>query len=258
MRLLALFATFTMGVALSAGCGDSATEIAGTLPVVTGIRVDSLASHGDTIAVTWDAVGTVQVEGYHLWSRISVGEPWSLQGTVSQNFAEHIADRAMYYTVSAFQGWDTSSMTGIPDNSRADLVAEKELQFDGTPVGFRVDVQNDSLVTGDPASPGFSQQFTVAGDIAGEQLYIYPGTARPMTWPSGARTAISSIGGFVAPSPGDTSLWQDSIPLGLTFFLALDEGHFCRLNSHWDSQGTILVHGQLQPMTGVRIFNQTW
>ncbi|OPL17661.1 MAG: hypothetical protein AVO35_09555 [Candidatus Aegiribacteria sp. MLS_C] len=258
MRLMALLATTTIAVILPAGCGDSATETAGTLPVVTGIRVDSLTSHGDTIAVTWDAVGTVQVEGYYLWSRISAGEPWSLQGTVEQNFAEHIADRTMYYTVSAFQGWDTSSMTGIPDNSRADAVAEKELPFDGNPVGFRVDVQNDSLVTGDPASPGFSQQFTVARDTGGEQLYIYPGSARPMTWPSGARTAISSMGGFVAPSPGDTALWQDSIPLGTTFFVALDDGHYCRLSSQSSSMETIRIDGQLQPMSGVRVFNQTW
>jgi hypothetical protein len=258
MRLHAASLTILVSVAFLSGCGDSATEITGTLPVVTGITVDSLASRGDTIVVTWTALNGTDIEGYLLWSRINIGDPWTLLEVVDLNYAEHIADRSAYYTVMAFDGENTSSSTGIPDDSRADNLTETEQAFTGRPVGFRVDLEGDSLVTGDPASLNFSQQFTIALDPYSEELYIYPGTAHPESWPGGARTMVSPLGGFVAPSPGDSTLWKDSLLFGGTFFLSLESGHYCMLNSQQSSLDTLLIDGQLQPIMNVRVFNQPW
>ena len=65
-------------ITLYSACGDSATEITGTLPVVTGIAIDSIASKGDTIVVTWTELTGTEIEGYLLWTRIQPGEPWML------------------------------------------------------------------------------------------------------------------------------------------------------------------------------------
>ncbi len=251
-------------IALYSACGDSATEITGTLPVITGITVDSIASEGDTIVVTWDELTTVQIEGYLLWTRIKLDSPWILLDEVDQNSATHIADRSAYYTVMAFYGNDVSSDIGLSDNSRTDGLSEIRQYFRSIPVGFRIDIDGDSLISGDPASPSFHQQFTVAFDTLGGDRYIYPGTARPLLWPGGTETQVSSFEGFVAPAPDDSTLWQDSIYYDGNFFLALDNGYYCKLSASdagpdtLTAADTLVIGGELQPIRSVRVFNQSW
>lgn len=251
-------------ITLYSSCGDSATEISGTLPVVTGITVDSVASIGDTIVVTWTALTGTQVEGYFLWTRTEFEDPWILAEIVDQNIGTHIADRSAYYTVMAFYGDNTSSDTGLPDNTRAELLTEIRQYLTMRAVGFRIDLEGDSLIPGNPYSPDFQQQFTVAFDPLSGNKYIYPGTANPLIWPGGTDTMVSSSGGFVAPAPNDSTQWQDSISYGGNFFLALDNGYYCMLTGlaiHPDTLAmvdTLIIDGQLQMLKSVRVFNNTW
>ncbi|MCK5063889.1 MAG: hypothetical protein KAQ97_01330 [Candidatus Fermentibacteraceae bacterium] len=251
-------------ITLYTSCGDSATEITGTLPIVTGITVDSAASIGDTIVVTWTALSDTQIEGYFLWTRTESENPWILVEVADQNIGTHIADRSAFYTVMAFFGNNTSSDTGLPDNTRAELLSESRQFLTMKPVGFRVDIEGDSLIPGNPSSLDFHQQFTVAFDPLSENKYIYPGTAKPAIWPGGAGTMVSSSGGFVAPAPSDTTQWQDSISYGGNFFLALEDGYFCMLTGfaiHPDTLAmvdTLIIDGQLQTIKSVRVFNSTW
>ncbi len=246
--------------AIYTGCGDSATEVAGTLPVVTGITVDTLSSRGDTIVVMWDPVQSAEVEGYFLWNRTNLEGPWYLASTSETSPGVHIASRSGYYTVMAFSGNNTSSDTGLSDNTKTTGLSEIREAFSGRPVGFRVDIQGDSLIAGDPSDPGFNQHFVVAMDFA-LQRYVFPGSARPEIWPGGARTLISDRGGFVAPSPGDTLLWDDSIRYGGNFYLSLDNNYFCLMNGAQTlpdtltMTDTLVIDGQLQPIQGVRVFN---
>ena len=251
-------------ITLYSSCGDSATEISGTLPIVTGITVDSVASIGDTIVVTWTALIDTQIEGYFLWTRTECEDPWILAETVDQNIGTHIADMSAFYTVMAFYGDNTSSDTGLPDNTRAELLSEIRQYLTMRPVGFRIDLEGDSLVPGVPYSPDFRQQFTVAFDPLSGDKYIYPGTANPEIWPGGANTMVSSSGGFVAPAPNDSTQWQDSISYGGNFFLSLDNGYYCMLTGlaiHPDTLAmvdTLVIDGQLQTIKSVRVFNCTW
>lgn len=251
-------------ITLYSSCGDSATEISGTLPVVTGITVDTVASIGDTIVVTWTALTDIQVEGYFLWTRTDFEDPWMLAETVDQNIGTHIADKSAYYTVMAFYGSNTSSDTGLPDNTRAELLSEIRQYLSMRPVGFRVDLEGDSLIPGNSSSPDFKQQFTVAFEPLSGDKYIYPGTANPEIWPGGAETMVSSSGGFVAPAPNDSTQWQDSIYYGGNFFLALEDGYYCMLTGlaiHPDTLAmvdTLIIDGQLQTIRSVRVFNCTW
>ncbi len=249
-----------MAVAAVSGCGDSATAIIGTLPVVTGIQVDTLASRGDTIIVTWTPLDTTAVDGYLLWTRPGIEGPWSLAATTTTTAAAHIAGHSAYYTVMAYKGDDTSSATGLTDNTRAEGLTEIREVFSGRPVGFRIDTQGDSLIAGDPSDPGFNQQFTIAMNFALER-FVFPGSAKPELWPGGARTRISNSGGFVAPSPGDTLNWDDSLLYGGNFFLELDNGHYCLLDGSQtlpdtvSMTDTLVIDGQIQPIMGVRVFN---
>ncbi|MEN8207807.1 MAG: hypothetical protein ABFR50_01000 [Candidatus Fermentibacteria bacterium] len=251
-------------IALYSACGDSATEITGTLPVVTGITVDSAASKGDTIVVTWTALTGTEIEGYLFWSRIRQGNPWMLLDVIYQNTAIHIADRSACYTVMAFNGDDTSSDPGMSDNTRTDELSEIRHHFSGTSVGFRIDIEGDSLIPGDPSSPDFQQQFTVAAETPDGNRYIYSGTANPRLWPGGAETSVSLSAGFVAPSPDDSTLWQDSVYYGGNFFLALDSGYYCKLstsNTVPDTLAfadTLIIEGEIQPIRHVRVFDQSW
>lgn len=260
MKTLILVSLVVM-IALLAGCGDSATEISGTLPVVTGVTVDSLASKGDTIAITWTAMDTTLVDGYFLWTRQMIEGPWSLVAVCDNNAGVHIADGSGYYSVMAFHGVDNSSDISISVNTKTEGISEIRELFALKPVGFRIDMEGDSLIAGNPALLEFSQQFVVAIDWLGER-YIFPGNANPDMWPGGAKTRISSIGGLVAPAPEDTLLWRDSISYGGDFFLALDNGHYCMLkgtSTFPDTASmtdTLVLRGQIQPLTGVRVFNQ--
>lgn len=264
MKVLVLSLIMLTYIALYSNCGDSSTEISGTLPVVTGITVDSVASIGDTIVVTWTALTGTQIEGYFLWTRTESESPWSLVEIVDQNVGTHIAEESAFYTVMAFYGDNTSSDTGIPDNTRAELVSEIRQLLARKPVGFRVDLEGDSLITGDPSSLDFQQQFIVAFDPLSGNKYIYPGTANPEIWPAGAETMVSSSGGFVAPDPNDSTYWQDSISYGGNFFLALENGYYCMLTGlaiHPDTLAmvdTLVIDGQLQTIRSVRVFNCTW
>ena len=264
MKLLVIFITMLVFTLMLFACGDSATEITGTLPVVTGIEIDSSASKGDTIVVTWTELTETQIDGYLLWTRINPGNPWILLQTVANNSAVHIADRSAYYTVMAFYGDDTSSDTGLSANTRTDELSEIRHYSSGEAVGFRIDTDGDSLISGDPGSPGFQQQFTVAVDSLGENRYIYPGTAHPLLWPGGVETFVSPIEGFVAPAPDDSTYWQDSISYNGSFFLALDSGYYCMLDASDASPetfivaDTLVVDGELQPIMNVRVFNQDW
>lgn len=248
-------------ITLYSNCADSATEISGTLPIVTGITVDSVASSGDTIVVTWTALTGTQIEGYYLWTRTGFEGLWILAEIVDENVGTHIADRSAYYTVMAYNGDDTSSDTGLSDNTRARSLSEIRQYLATRPVGFRIDLEGDSLITGDPFSPNFQQQFTVTFDPLSENKYIYPGTAYPELWPGGAETMVSSSGGFVAPAPDDSTQWQDSISYGGNFFLALENGYYCKLTGlaiHPDTLAmvdTLIIDGQVQPIRGVRVFN---
>jgi hypothetical protein len=248
-------------VSVFTGCGDSATEINGTLPVVTGIVVDTLASHGDTIVVTWTAMDTTLVDGYFLWTRRGVEGPWTLAALCENNAGTHIASRSVFYTVMAFKGDNTSSGVGLSANTKTVQLSEIRELFDLRPVGFRVDVAGDSIIAGNPASPEFAQQFVVAINANGAR-YIYPGTFNPEQWPGGARTRIARGTGFVAPSPDDSILWKDSVSYSDDFFLAMGDGHYCLLtgtHTFPDTASltdTLVLKGQLQPITGVRVFNE--
>lgn len=247
-------------VALFSGCGDSATEILGTLPVVSGITVDTLASRGDTIVVSWTALDTTLVDGYFLWTRPVVEGPWFLVAETADNVASHIANCTGFYTVTAYKEDDTSSDIGLSSNTKTNQVSEIRQLFDLRPVGFRVDVTGDSIIAGDPSSLEFNQQFVVAINANGAR-YVYPGTFNPEAWPGGARTRISIAHSFVAPSPDDTLLWKDSISYGEDFFLALGDGHYCLLEATHtlpdtaSLSDTLVIQGQLQSITGVRVFN---
>ncbi|MCD6588499.1 MAG: hypothetical protein J7K88_08105 [Candidatus Fermentibacteraceae bacterium] len=248
-------------VSVFIGCGDSATEINGTLPVVTGITVDTLASHGDTIVVTWTAMDTTLVDGYFLWTRREVEGPWTLAALCKNNAGVHIASRSVFYTVMAFKGDDTSSGVGLSANTKTVQVSEIRELFNLRPVGFRVDVTGDSIIAGNPASPEFAQQFVVAVNVNGVR-YIYPGTVNPEQWPGGARTRIARGTGFIAPSPDDSILWKDSVSYGDDFFLAVGDGHYCLLtgtHTFPDTAAftdTLVLKGQIQPIVNVRVFNE--
>lgn len=248
-------------LAAGSGCGDSATEVAGTLPVVTGITVDTLASRGDTIVVTWAPLDSTLVEGYFLWTRPGIDGPWSLASTSSTTAAAHIANQAAYYTVMAYNGENTSSETGLSDNTKTRGLMEIRQEFAGKAVGFRIDSQGDSLISGNPFNPEFNQQFVVAMDFALIR-YIYPGNARPEVWPGGARTRISDTGGLVAPAPDDTIRWDDSILYGGNFFLSMENGYYCLLDGSQTLPDTVsftdtlVIDGQIQPIRGVRVFNR--
>ena len=264
MRICVVSIIMLVFITLYSSCGDAATEITGTLPVVTGITVDSIASKGDTIVVTWTALTGTQIEGYLLWTRINPANLWVLLEVVDQNIASHIADRSAYYTVMAFNGDDTSSDTGVSANTRTDELSEIRQYFSAIPVGFRVDLEGDSLISGDPASPDFQQQFTVAFDTLGGNRYIYSGNAHRLLWPGGEETSVSSTGGFVGPSPNDSTLWRDSIYYGGDFFLSLDNGYYCKFSaSNTDPDtltmaDTLIINGELQPIMSVRVFEQSW
>ena len=251
-------------ITLYSACGDSATEISGTLPIVTGITIDSVSSRGDTIVVTWAALTGTQIEGYLLWSRIKPGNPWVLLDVVYQNTATHIADRSAFYTVMAFNGDDTSSDTGISANTRTDKLSEIRKYFSTISVGFRIDLEGDSLVSGDPTSPDFQQQFIVAFDTLGGSRYVYSGNANRLLWPGGAETSVSLSGGFVAPAPNDSTQWRDSIFYGGNFFLELDNRYYCKLNASntepdtLTMTDTLIIDGELQPIRNVRVFDQSW
>ncbi len=258
-----LIATFFLGViAVSSGCGDSATEIQGTLPVVTGIAIDTDASTGDTIFVTWTALDPSLVDGYYLWTRPTLEGPWYLAALCNENVGSHIAASSAFYTVMAFKGDDTSSETGLSANTKTESISEiRELFSLKAPVGFRVDLDGDSLIAGDPGSPEFAQHFTVAISWTGDR-FLFPGGAHPELWPGGTRTRISAIGGLVAPAPNDTINWKDSISYGGDFFLELDDGFYCMLKgSHTfpdtvSMSDTLVLRGQSQPITGVRVFSE--
>lgn len=260
MKIITVAAIAFM-LAVAAGCADSATEVTGTLPVVSGIMVDTLASRGDTIVVSWTPLDSTLVEGYFLWTRPGIEGPWTLATTSSTSPAVHIANQSAYYTVMAYNGDDTSSEIGLSDNTKTEGLQETRQVFSGRPVGFRIDTLGDSLVSGDPSSPEFNQQFVVAISFTLER-FIYPGNARPEQWPGGARTKISDIGGLVAPAPDDTVRWDDSILYGGNFFLALDNQYYCLLEGSQtlpDTSGladTLVIDGQIQPIRGVRVFNQ--
>ena len=261
MKRLTVAVSITFLLALGTGCGDSATAITGTLPVVTGITVDTVASKGDTIVVMWTPLDTTLVEGYFLWTRPGIEGPWSLAAVSSGNAAMHIADQAAYYTVMAYNGDDTSIETGLTDNTKTEGLLEIRQVFGGKAVGFRVDTEGDSLIYGDPADPSFSQQFVVAMTFTLDR-FIFPGNARPEQWPGGARTRISDSSGLVAPAPDDTIRWDDSILYGGNFFLALEDNYYCLLDGSQTLPDTVtmtdtlVIDGQIQPIQGVRVFNQ--
>jgi len=248
-------------IALSLYCADSATEISGTLPVVTGITVDSAASSGDTVIVTWTPVDSTLIEGYYLWTRTGYENTWVLVEAVDQNAGMHIASQSAYYTVIAYNGNNTSSDTGISDNTRTEMLSEIREVFSITPVGLRIDSDGDSLISGDPGSPRFHQHFTVAINPFNATKHVYSGTARPLQWPGGAETSLSSEGGYVAPAPHDSILWEDSISYGGSFFIALDDGYYCLLEGSSIIPDTLLrsdtliISGQIQPVRGLRVFN---
>jgi len=260
MKIL-ITASLVVMIAFFAGCGDSATEIKGTLPVVTGVTIDTLASKGDTIAITWTALDSTLVDGYFLWTRPFIEGAWSLAAVCDHNAGFHVANGSGYYSVMAFQGIDNSSDISLSVNTKTEGISQIRELFALKPVGFRLDMEGDSLIAGNPASLEFSQQFIVAMDWLGER-YIFPGNANPDLWPGGAKTRISSIGGLVAPAPDDTLLWRDSISYGGDFFLALDNGHYCMLkgtSTFPDTASmtdTLVLSGQIQPIMGVRVFNE--
>lgn len=249
-------------IAMYTGCGDSATQIQGTLPVVTGIVLDTLASKGDTVTVTWTALDTTLVEGYFLWTRIGLEGHWSLASVCGRNAGSHIANQSAYYTVTAFNGENGSSDIGLAVNTKTNGITEKREVFAFRPVGFRIDMEGDSLIAGDPSSFEFSQQFVVAFDFLSAQRYIYPGNARPEMWPGGERTRISAVGGFVAPAPTDSVHWSDSIAYGGDFFLALNSGYYCKLDGSHTLPDTLtmtdslVIDGQVQSIRGLRVFNE--
>jgi hypothetical protein len=262
MKKLTAIVLFAGAVAFYTGCGDSATEIQGTLPVVTGIAIDTIATTGDTIFVTWNAMDTTLVEGYFLWERIGLDGAWSLAAVCDGNAGSYIASQSAYYTVMAFNGSNTSQDIGLAVNTKTEGLREIRQLFSMKPVGFRVDLSGDSLIAGDPSSMEFAQQFVVAIDFLSGERYIYPGNAKPEIWPGGARTRISSTGGLVAPAPDDSIGWRDSIAYGGSFFLKLDNGYYCLLDGTHTfpdttlMTDTLVIDGQVQPIMGVRVFNE--
>ena len=264
MRALAASLIMLVSIVLVSSCGDSATEITGTLPIVTGIAIDTIASRGDTIVVTWDALTDLEIDGYFLWFRINAENPWTLANTTVENASVHIADRSAFYTVMAFHGENTSSDIGLSDNTNTIRLPEIVETTLLAPLGFRIDTDGDSLVSGDPTSPDFHQHFTVAFDKLTGERFIFPGAAHPDEWPGGRKTNVSVAHGFVAPAADDTTLWQDSILFNGDFFLLFREGRYCRLNAQEvfpDTLGhpdTLYIEGQFQPQYKLRVFNQTW
>ena len=249
------------GLIAVTGCADSSTEIVGTLPVVENIAVDTLASHGDTIVVTWTAIDTTLVDGYYLWTRQYVEGAWTLAAICEKNAGSHIASNSAFYSVMAFKGTDSSSEPGISANTKTESLEDIRQVFQLKPVGFIVDLEGDSLISGDPSSPVFAQQFVVAMDISGGR-YIYPGSAHPEMWPGGSRTKISARGGYVAPSPIDSVNWHDSISYGGSFFLSLESNYYCMLKGSStlpdtvSMSDTLVLRTQVQPIRGVRVFNE--
>ncbi len=254
ISLLAVIAVFS-------GCGDSATEITGTLPIVTGVTIDTLTSRGDTVVVTWTALDTTLVDGYFVWTRPNIEGNWSLAVTTESNVGVHIANQSGFYGVMAFAGIDNSADMSITVNTKTDILSEIRQEYALRPVGFRIDVEGDSLIAGDPTSLEFQQQFVVAPNWIGER-YIFRGDAHPELWPSGSRTRISSIGGYVAPAPNDTVSWADSILFGGDFFIRLDNNYYCMLKgSHTfpdtaSMTDTLVFKGQIQPLMGLRVFSE--
>ncbi len=249
------------GFIVFTGCGDSATEIVGTLAIVQDIAIDTLASKGDTIFVTWAAMDTTLVDGYYLWTRQYIEGAWTLAAICDKNAGSHIANQASFYSVMAFKGTNSSSEPGISANTKTVSLEDMRQMFQLKPVGFIIDLEGDSLIAGDPASPVFAQQFVVAINFAGER-YIYPGSAHSEIWPGGARTKISARGGFVAPSPDDSIHWKDSISYGGNFFLSLNNNYYCMIKGTSTlpdtatMSDTLVLRTQVQPIRGVRVFNE--
>ena len=153
MKKVIAAAAFMAVLLAYTGCGDSATAVTGTLPIVTGIAVDTLASIGDTIVVMWNPIDSTLVEGYFLWTRTGIEGPWLLAATSERSPAVHIANNAAYYTVMAYNGENTSSEPGLSDNTKTTGLLEIRNIFEGRPVGFIVDLQGDSLIAGDQGDP---------------------------------------------------------------------------------------------------------
>ncbi len=248
-------------IAVLSSCGDSATEITGTLPIVTDVAIDTLASKGDSIYVTWTAIDTTLVDGYFLWTRPTIDGNWTLVSTYERNAGMAIANTSAFYAVMAFNGTNNSSDISVSANTKTDAISQIREIFQLKPVGFKIDFEGDSLIAGDPSSPIFQQDFVVAINWLGER-FIFPGTANPDIWPGGARTKVSSIPGFVAPAPEDSVNWNDSISFGGEFFLALDNGYYCMLKATHTfpdtaaMSDTVVFSGQVQPILGVRVFNE--
>ncbi len=260
MRRLTVLATATAAFILAlSGCGDSATEITGTLPVVTGITVDTLASKGDTIAVTWTELDSTLVDGYMLWVRKGIDGPWTLATTSTTNATAHIAHYAGYYTVTAYKGDNTSADTGLTANCKTEALTESRVAFTGKPAGYILDMEGDSLIAGDPADENFMQDFVVAVNSQMERL-IYSGNAHPEIWPGGANTRISDSAWIVAPAP-ESSRWVDSITYGGSFSLALENNYYSLLEGFHTIpdtltlRDTLVIDGEYQPVRGVRVFN---
>ncbi|PIE51337.1 hypothetical protein CSA37_12365 [Candidatus Fermentibacteria bacterium] len=260
MRRLTVLAMATAAFILAlSGCGDSATEITGTLPVVTGITVDTLASKGDTITVTWTGLDSTQVDGYMLWIRKGIEGPWTLAATSTTNATAHIAHYAGYYTVTAYKGDNISADTGLPANCKTESITESRMEFTGRPVGYRLDMEGDSLIAGDPADKNFMQDFVVAITPAMER-FIYSGNAHPEHWPGGANTRVSVSSHMVAPDP-ESPEWLDSITYGGGFYLALESKYYSHLEGFHTIPDTLtlsdslVIDGEYQPVRGVRVFN---
>ncbi len=256
-----LIAISLLGViAVFSGCGDSATEITGTLPIVTGISIDTLTTTGDTVVVTWTALDTTLVDGYFLWTRPTIEGNWTLAMATDRNVGVHIANKSAFYGVMAFSGSDNSADMSMTVNTKTQILSEIREEFTLRPIGFRVDVDGDSLIAGDPTSPEFAQHFIVAVNWIGER-YIFRGTAHPELWPGGSRTLISTSYGFLAPAPDDTVSWSDSISFGDDFFIRLDNNYYGMLKgTHTlpdtaSMTDTLVIRGQIQPIMGLRLFS---
>lgn len=260
MKKLTVVSVLLVMVSLFTGCGDSATAITGTLPVVTGIALDTLNSKGDTLIVSWTPMDSTLVEGYFLWSRQGTEGAWILASSVETSPGIHYANSAAFYTVTAFNGDNISADIGIPVNTRTVGLEENRTEFMGRAVGYKIDVTGDSLITGDPTSSEFNQDFVVAITMELER-FVYNGSAKPNLWPGGSRTAISSRGGSVAPAPDDPTAWSDSILYGENMFLSLASNHYCLLCQSQTLPDTLtltdslVIDGQIQPLRGIRVFN---
>ncbi len=257
-----LIAISLLGViAVFSGCGDSATEITGTLPIVTGISIDTLTTTGDTVVVTWTALDTTLVDGYFLWTRPTMEGNWTLATATENNVGVHIANQTGFYGVMAFSGTDNSADMSMTVNTKTEILSEIRQEFAFKPVGFRIDIDGDSLIAGDPTSSEFAQHFVVAMNWIGER-YVFRGNAHPELWPGGSKTMISSSYGFVAPAPDDSLSWSDSISFGGDFFIALDNNYYCMLKgTHTlpdtaSMTDTLVIRGQIQPIMGLRLFSE--